>query len=70
MVELTILVDTELQQDGHYFIGYRATSSIGGTFSYSATANIHVDRTPLGAAVLAPIIFPNAKRHPKYNPRS
>ncbi|MEB0042262.1 MULTISPECIES: hypothetical protein [unclassified Pseudomonas] len=57
---LTIPVDTQLKQDGRYSIGYRATSFLGGMSADSAMTSIHIDRTPPGAALLAPIIFPSA----------
>jgi hypothetical protein len=57
---LTIPMATELKQNGHYFIGYRATRFIGGTPADSAMIKIQIDRTPPGAALLAPMIFPAA----------
>ncbi|MEB0077910.1 MULTISPECIES: hypothetical protein [unclassified Pseudomonas] len=57
---LTIPVNTQLRQDGRYSIGYRATPFPGGTSADSAMTSIHIDRTPPGAALLAPIIFPSA----------
>lgn len=60
MMSLVIPVATELLQDGHYSIGYRSISFPGLNLFDSKITIIRVDRTPPGAALLAPMIFPTA----------
>jgi hypothetical protein len=58
-LELTIAKE-ELVLDGTYHISYQATNVLGGTSANSDVTSIRVDRSRPGAALLAPIIFPNA----------
>lgn len=58
--ELTLKLEKRaLQDEGVYEVAYRATNVLGDTFSDSASTRIRVDRTSPGAALLAPIIFPD-----------
>lgn len=58
---LTLIIhDTsDIENDGVYLIGYQIKPFPGLTPQDSAMTKIYIDRTPPGAAVLAPIIFPN-----------
>jgi hypothetical protein len=56
---LTIPVETYLMADATYAVGYRAINISGGSSADSALTHIHVDRTPPGAVLLAPLLFPN-----------
>jgi hypothetical protein len=49
-----------LLSDGVYQVAYQATNVIGGTSAISAATPIRIDRTPPGATLLAPMIFPTA----------
>jgi len=54
------LAKEELVDDGTYLVSYRATNVLGGMSADSAATSIRVDRTRPGAALLAPVIFPDA----------
>lgn len=59
--ELTLmLAKEELCDDGIYEVAYRATNVVGELFADSPETRIRIDRTPPGAALLAPLIVPNA----------
>lgn len=49
-----------LIQNGIYALGYRITSPNTGVSVDAPTTPLKVDRTPPGATLLAPMIFPNA----------
>ena len=49
-----------LIENGTYQLGYVAVSPITGASMPSPRVSLKVDRTPPGAALLAPLIFPNA----------
>lgn len=56
--ELTLMLAKEkLSDDGIYEVAYRATNVMGEVFADSPAARIRIDRTPPGAALLAPLIF-------------
>jgi hypothetical protein len=58
--ELTLNIPIEsLMADATYAVGYRATNTFGGLSADSALTQINVDRTPPGAALLAPLSFPD-----------
>ncbi|MDY7561017.1 hypothetical protein QN382_06385 [Pseudomonas sp. 10B1] len=54
-----IPIATELMNDGNYSIAYRTISFPGQNIFDSEMTVIKIDRTAPGAALLAPIIFPN-----------
>lgn len=58
-LSLIIPVVTQLKEDGVYTVGYRATNILGGASADSALTNIQVHRTPPGATLLAPMMFPD-----------
>lgn len=49
-----------LDKDGNYQLGYMASSRNADSHVPSPEITLRVDRTPPGAALLAPIIFPSA----------
>lgn len=49
-----------LANDGEYRISYRATNHWNGVYDDSPQTTLKVDRSPPGAALLAPLIFPTA----------
>ena len=56
--ELTLtLAKEKLSDDGIYEVAYRATNVVGEVFADSPATRIRIDRTPPGAALLAPLIF-------------
>lgn len=58
-LNLLIPVDKHLKEDGIYTVGYRTIGFPGGTAGDSALSYIQVHRTPPGATLLAPMIFPD-----------
>jgi hypothetical protein len=59
-VELSLVIPMEnLVDDGTYTVAYRANNITGGVSADSALTYIQVDRTPPGAALLAPLFFPD-----------
>lgn len=58
-LNLLIHVDKHLKEDGIYTVGYRTIGFPGETAGDSALSYIQVDRTPPGATLLAPMIFPD-----------
>ena len=58
---ITVLLPQQLLvKNGHYQLGYLASSPNTGVVVYSPVIPLRVDRTPPGAALLAPILFPDA----------
>jgi hypothetical protein len=58
-LSLVIPVATQLKENGFYTVGYRATTFFGQMSADSAMTTIKVHRTPPGATLLAPMIFPD-----------
>ena len=58
-LNLLIPVHKHLTEDGIYTVGYRTIGFPGGTPADSDVTTIQVDRTPPGATLLAPMIFPD-----------
>lgn len=48
-----------LAQEGNYRLSYMASSRVADAHTPSPEITLRVDRTPPGAALLAPMIFPN-----------
>lgn len=58
---VTVYLDEKmLNQDRNYRLGYMASSPFADSHIPSPEIILKVDRTPPGAALLAPLIFPNA----------
>ena len=58
---ITVLLPHQLlDTQGDYQLGYRASSPLADSHKLSPMIPLRVDRTPPGAALLAPIIFPTA----------
>lgn len=58
-LNLFIPVVKHFKEDGIYTVGYRTIGFPGGTPGDSDVTTIQVDRTPPGATLLAPMIFPD-----------
>lgn len=54
------LAQSNLRNEGTYYLQYRAYSPNTGVQDWSPAIPLKVDRTPPGAALLAPLIVPNA----------
>jgi hypothetical protein len=54
------LAKEKLDHDGTYQIAYQATNVLGGISANSSVTTIRIDRSRPGAALLAPMIFPEA----------
>ena len=58
---VTVFLPNELlKENGNYRLGYYTSSPNTGVEDYWAPIPLRVDRTPPGAALLAPIMFPDA----------
>jgi hypothetical protein len=59
LLSLTLPIG-QLENDGPYEVAYAVTNMTGGITVESPSTTIRIDRTPPGAPLLAPVIFPTA----------